>query len=799
MVLITQEKHSISNYESRVIIKNLPKHLKEDRLREHFQKQGHVTDVKLMKKSDGTSRKFAFIGFKTEKEAKAAVRYFNNTFIDTSKITLEIAKPVGDSSLPKPWSKISLEKAQKEEEKRKESEVKIVEERKMNQNMELLKQAEKDQKLKEYLEVYQSRTQTKTWANEDTANSFQPKVKVQTVKSKKAGGENVVLTKTHLTFDNDDDDEYQDLNKDTKVEGEKEKELEKDELVFDNNVSDMDYLKARMKQNVSDEKEIDDNNEKEEPKQGLKDELEEKTEKTEETEIKEELSPEAQILDNGRLFVRNLPYTCTEDDLRKLFEKHGPLSEVHMPISKESKKPKGFAYILYLLPEHALKAFNTLDKSFFQGRLLHILPSKDKLNTEVNLDDQNLSLRKKKELKMRQMATNSYNWNSLFLSQDAVADAVAAKLGITKGELMDPASDDLATKLATAETKLLMEIKDFFEEHGVDLSVSNKEKSDTVIIVKNIPYGTEESQLLELFGKHGEIERVLIPPSKTIAIIEFKHPTEARAAFRHLAYRRFGDAPLYLEKAPKDVFKMKVEKKIEPKEEKVVTIEKILAKEEELVEGATLFVKNLNFETTKERLQECFEVFLGFKSAIVRTKPDTKNPGKTLSLGFGFVEFDSPENAALAMSGRQDYMLDGHKLVIKISERATKPKKEESKPVKGAKLLIKNIPFEATKRDIRELFSTFGTIKTLRLPSKFSGGHRGFCFIEFITEKEAAKVMDNLSHTHLYGRHLVITYADEDESVDKLREKVKSQFDKDNQPKKRRVVLEDEENEGDMF
>lgn len=35
-----------------------------------------------------------------------------------------------------------------------------------------------------------------------------------------------------------------------------------------------------------------------------------------------------QIEDTGRLFVRNLTYTCTEADLKDLFSQYGPLSEV---------------------------------------------------------------------------------------------------------------------------------------------------------------------------------------------------------------------------------------------------------------------------------------------------------------------------------------------------------------------------------------------------------------------------------------------------------------------------------------
>ena len=41
-----------------------------------------------------------------------------------------------------------------------------------------------------------------------------------------------------------------------------------------------------------------------------------------------EVPPEESIGETGRLFVRNLAYICTEDDLRKEFVKFGPLAEV---------------------------------------------------------------------------------------------------------------------------------------------------------------------------------------------------------------------------------------------------------------------------------------------------------------------------------------------------------------------------------------------------------------------------------------------------------------------------------------
>ena len=58
---------------SRLIIKNLPKHMTEDRLAEHFRNMKDdekmvVTDARIMRKGN-KSRQFGFIGFKSEKHA----------------------------------------------------------------------------------------------------------------------------------------------------------------------------------------------------------------------------------------------------------------------------------------------------------------------------------------------------------------------------------------------------------------------------------------------------------------------------------------------------------------------------------------------------------------------------------------------------------------------------------------------------------------------------------------------------------------------------------------------------------
>ncbi|KAG0202948.1 hypothetical protein BGX28_004701 [Mortierella sp. GBA30] len=856
---------------SRLIIKNLPKHLSDERFREHFSSVGEVTDAKLMKSSFGNSRRFGFIGYKTEKDAKAALAHFNNTFIDTSKIIVEKAKEIGDQSLPRAWSqhtvgtsaharKMGFERQKKEAadaalKSRRETEADI-ELKKKQEHLAKLYQAENDPKLKEYLEVMQPRATTKTWANDDAVelntekvghgrenNRAKARAQVVAIKNRKPGGEGLMVTQTKITFEDSDDELYDNLpsskleDKNNAAEEKEDVDMsephKEDNLVNNTEVSDLDWLKSRMAKPADESKPETTEEDKEEknsdsevtPAPAPKIALEPPNRPVIISAEEEEENNKNLIADTGRLFVRNLPYTCTEDDLRKLFEKFGPLSEVHMPISKDTKKPKGYAYVLYLLPEHAIKAFTALDKKFFMGRLLHILASKEK--PQPKEDEENplgpggrpLSIKKQRELKKKGQSGMDFNWNSLYMNSDAIAASIADRLNVSKADILNPDADNMGVRLAVAETQIIMETKKFLEEEGINVdSFGKKERSDTVILVKNIPYNTTEQELQELFGSHGDLGRVLMPPAKTIAIVEFLQPSEARSAFSHLAYRRFKDTILYLEKAPVGVFTTKYdpEMKIKKAEKKAADeVEEALSKKvtstqlmdatttaedsqnTDNLEGATLFIKNINFKTTDEGLKKAFASVDGIKSTMIRYKPDPKNPGKTLSMGFGFAEFMSKDKAVTAMKAMNGFILDGSKLEIKFSDRSSssesKTKSRVAPKDHGTKLLIRNIPFEATKKDIQGLFSSFGQLKSVRIPKKMSGGHRGFAFLDFMTKQEAKNVYENVASTHLLGRHLVVEWAEEDSGLDVLREKTGRQFRKDDghgSGKRRKIDLD---------
>lgn len=59
--------------------------------------------------------------------------------------------------------------------------------------------------------------------------------------------------------------------------------------------------------------------------------------------------------------------------------------------------------------------------------------------------------------------------------------------------------------------------------------------------------------------------------------------------------------------------------------------------------------------------------------------------------------------------------------------------------------MIRNIAFEATRKELKKLVSKFGKLKKVRLPKKVgSEEHRGFGFAEFVSVEEAKTAFERL-------------------------------------------------------
>lgn len=73
-----------------------------------------------------------------------------------------------------------------------------------------------------------------------------------------------------------------------------------------------------------------------------------------------------------KLYVGNLPFKATEDELRELFGQHGAVLEVALPMDRQSGRPRGFAFVTMENAEGGQKACEALNGYAFQGRNLTV-------------------------------------------------------------------------------------------------------------------------------------------------------------------------------------------------------------------------------------------------------------------------------------------------------------------------------------------------------------------------------------------------------------------------------------------
>ena len=75
---------------------------------------------------------------------------------------------------------------------------------------------------------------------------------------------------------------------------------------------------------------------------------------------------------SNKLFVGNLSFNTTENDLQDAFAAHGSVVETNLMMDKMSGRPRGFAFVTMSTAEEAQKAISALNGAQLDGRALTI-------------------------------------------------------------------------------------------------------------------------------------------------------------------------------------------------------------------------------------------------------------------------------------------------------------------------------------------------------------------------------------------------------------------------------------------
>ncbi len=75
---------------------------------------------------------------------------------------------------------------------------------------------------------------------------------------------------------------------------------------------------------------------------------------------------------NSKLFVGNLSYSTTEEELRELFGQAGTIKAITIPMDRTTDRPRGFAFVEMESPAEAQKAITLCNGQMLGGRQINV-------------------------------------------------------------------------------------------------------------------------------------------------------------------------------------------------------------------------------------------------------------------------------------------------------------------------------------------------------------------------------------------------------------------------------------------
>lgn len=307
-------KEKMKEKRARLIVRNLPFSTTEDNLREYYQKYGEVVDVDLLRKPDGKLVGCAFIQFKLVQNAAKARHHTNGKEFIGRTIECDFA----------------LAKHKYQERLLKGDEI-------------------KKEDIKTETEVKQEPIEIKEEPVDDIedSNAVVPPVEVKTedVKSEdesNAGTEECDVDVPDTTVADEEnkdedmpfDDKHSGENQDEEMESNEEKEELDEEMQTD---------EEKPPQEEEDEESDEDVSESESERE----EIDEHSSETSSVTSKKPQVISNDVVEGKTVFIKNVPFDATNEDLRECMSQFGPLYYALICIDKLTEHSKGTAFVKF--------------------------------------------------------------------------------------------------------------------------------------------------------------------------------------------------------------------------------------------------------------------------------------------------------------------------------------------------------------------------------------------------------------------------------------------------------------------
>ncbi|GMJ02943.1 poly(A) binding protein 7 [Hibiscus trionum] len=258
------------------------------------------------------------------------------------------------------------------------------------------------------------------------------------------------------------------------------------------------------------------------------------------------------------------------------------------------------------------------------------------------------------------------------------------------------------------------------------------------VFVKNLSDSIDNAGLQELFRQFGNIISCKVATfedgkSKGYGFVQFESEGSASAAIEKLNDTIVGDKQIFVGKF------MKKSERVLPSPD---------------VKYTNLYIKDLDSDITEETLQEKFSEFGKIASLVVARDENGA------SRGFGFVNFENPDDAKKAMEAMNGSHFGSKVIYVARAQKKAEReqilrhqfeerRKEQIMKYKASNVYVKNIDDEVTDEELREHFSQCGNITSAKLMRDNRGLSKGFGFVCFSSPEEAAKAV-NTFHGYMF-------------------------------------------------
>lgn len=148
-----------------------------------------------------------------------------------------------------------------------------------------------------------------------------------------------------------------------------------------------------------------------------------------------------------------------------------------------------------------------------------------------------------------------------------------------------------------------------------------------------------------------------------------------------------------------------------------------------------LIVNYLPQQMSDEEFENLFKKFGSMKSCKI-----VRNRVSGYSYGFGFVDFESHDQALKAIEELNGHELDNKKIKVAFARPA-------GQDIKQANLYIKNVPDKWSQEDVKKVFEPYGNIIQVRV----LGNNRGVAFVLFDLRKQAEEALEGLNGKTVAG------------------------------------------------